>query len=84
MARSGLRTASEMSCALIARRLASRPSPSSTANGRLALAWPEDEVEPADQDGVERPLPDLLIVDLTTVAEPLSLYDTAYAAFYSK
>jgi hypothetical protein len=54
------------------------------SDGRLALAWPEEEDEPADQDGVERPLPDLLIVDLAIVDEPLSLYDTAYAAFWSK
>ena len=53
------------------------------SDGRLALAWPEEEDAPAGQ-GVERPLPDLLIVDLTIVAEPLSLYDTAYAAFWSE
>jgi len=40
------------------------------SDGRLALAWPEEEDEPADQDGVEGPLPDLLIVDITIVAEP--------------
>ena len=54
------------------------------SDGRLALAWPEEEDEPADQDGVERPLPDLLIIDLAIVDEPLSLYDTAYAAFWSE
>jgi len=51
-------------------------------DGRLALAWPEEEDAPADQ-GVERPLPDLLIVDLATVEDPLFLYDIAYLAFWS-
>ena len=73
-----------MSCAPIARRLATRPSPRLYSDGRLAPAWPEEEDEPADQDGVERPFPDVLIIDLAIVDEPLSLYDTAYAAFWSK
>lgn len=53
------------------------------SDGRLALAWPEEEDELADQDGIERPLPDLLVVDLAIAEDPLSLYDTAYAAFWS-
>jgi hypothetical protein len=52
------------------------------SDGRLALAWPEEEDAPADQ-GVERPLPDLLIVDLATIEDPLFLYDIAYLAFWS-
>jgi hypothetical protein len=54
------------------------------SDGSLALAWPEEEDVPADQNGVERPLPDLLIVDLAIAEDPLSLYDTAYGAFWSK
>jgi len=53
-------------------------------DGRLALAWPAEEDEPADQKGVERPLPDLVIVDLAIADEPLSFYDTAYNAYWSR
>lgn len=50
-------------------------------DGRLALTWP-GECETARAPGTDRPLPDLLIIDLAICqgAEALEFYDTAYEA----
>jgi len=53
------------------------------ADGRLALTWPTD-VDKVEGIGLNRPLRDLLVIDLATydTEEALVLYDTAYASMY--
>jgi len=48
------------------------------SDGRLALAWPVEQDVPQDQSGVERPLPDLVILDLAVADDPQSYYEIAY------
>jgi hypothetical protein len=48
------------------------------SDGRLALAWPVEEDVAQDQRGVERPLPDLVIVDLAVADDPQSFYEISY------
>ena len=52
-------------------------------DGRLALAWPSEAADPPAQEGVERPLRDLVVVDLPIADDPLDLYDEAYQAFWA-
>lgn len=52
-------------------------------DGLLALTWPSEADDPPSQDGVERPLRDLVVVDLAIADDPLELYDEAYEAFWT-
>lgn len=52
-------------------------------DGRLALTWPSEADDPPVQDGVERPLKDLVVVDLAIASDPLDLYDVARDAFWN-
>jgi Family of unknown function (DUF6416) len=51
-------------------------------DGRLAIGWPSEADDPPIQDGVERPLKDLVVVDLAIASDPLDLYDVAHDAFW--
>jgi len=51
-------------------------------DGRLALTWPSEADDPPVQDGVERPLKDLVVVDLAIASDPFDLYDVAHDAFW--
>jgi hypothetical protein len=51
-------------------------------DGLLALTWPSEADDPPVQDGVQRPLRDLVVVDLAIVEDAIELYDEARGAFW--